>query len=84
MGGRTIAEAQERLSLREFHLWLRYRSRYGGLNPMMRTEWGAAMVASVVANVNKGKDTPSFRVSDFSPHINEPAISLDQAMQEWA
>ncbi|WP_233629001.1 phage tail assembly protein T [Leclercia adecarboxylata] len=51
---------------------------------MMRIEWGAAMVASVVANVNKGKDTPSFRVSDFAPHINEPAISLDQAMQEWA
>lgn len=51
---------------------------------MMRTEWGAAMIASVVANVNKGKDTPSFRVNDFAPHIYEPAISLDQAMQEWA
>lgn len=51
---------------------------------MMRAEWGAAMIASVVANVNKGKDTPSFHVSDFAPHINESAISLDQAMQEWA
>ncbi|MFW7518241.1 phage tail assembly protein T [Escherichia coli] len=51
---------------------------------MMRTEWGAAMIASVVANVNKEKDTPSFRVSDFAPHIVESPVSLEDAMKTWA
>jgi len=50
---------------------------------MMRTEWAAGLISSVLANVNRGKDSPSFKVTDFTPHINEPAISLDQAMQEW-
>ncbi len=50
---------------------------------MMRTEWAAGLISSVLANVNRGKDSPPFKVTDFTPHINEPAISLDQAMQEW-
>lgn len=40
IGGRTIAEAQERMSLREFQVWVKYRNKYGQLNVMMRTEWG--------------------------------------------
>ncbi|XRY14242.1 phage tail assembly protein T [Franconibacter pulveris 601] len=84
MGGRTIAEAQEALSFREYQLWVRYRIKYGSLNPVMRTEWGAALVASVIANVNKGKDTPSFRISDFAPHIEEPPVSLEEAMKSWS
>lgn len=50
---------------------------------MMRTEWGAALIASVLANVNKGKDTPSFRISDFAPHIDEAPVSLEDAMKSW-
>ncbi|WP_418352210.1 phage tail assembly protein T [Serratia fonticola] len=80
-----MAEAQERLSLPEFRLWMKYREKYGGLNPMMRTEWGAALVASTIANVNKAKGTPPFRVSDFAPHINyQQPITLEDAMKEWA
>ncbi|STW07813.1 Uncharacterised protein [Klebsiella grimontii] len=44
IGGRTIAEAQERMSLREFQVWVKYRNKYGPLNIMMRTEWGSALV----------------------------------------
>jgi hypothetical protein len=29
---------------------------------------GAALIASVLANVSKGKDTPSFRISDFASY----------------
>lgn len=83
IGGRTIAEAQERLSLSEFWVWVKYRNTYGTFNPMMRTEWGSALVASVIANVNRGKNTEPFKVSDFAPHIEEPevrqGISLEQA-----
>ncbi|HHQ6553293.1 TPA: phage tail assembly protein T [Serratia fonticola] len=78
-----MAEAQERLSLSEFCLWMKYRDKYGSLNPMMRTEWGAALVASTIANVNRGKDTPIFRITDFAPHIDERPISLDEAMNSW-
>lgn len=83
IGGRTIAEAQERMSRREFLVWLKYRDKYGPLNIMMRTEWGASMVASVLANINKSKNSPPFKVSDFAPHINEAPLSLEDAMKTW-
>lgn len=50
---------------------------------MMRTEWAAGLVASVLANINRGKDTPPFIITDFTPHINAPAITLEEAMKEW-
>ncbi|HID8735253.1 TPA: phage tail assembly protein T [Klebsiella variicola] len=83
IGGRTIAEAQERMSLREFQVWVKYRNKYGQLNVMMRTEWGASLVASVLANINKAKYTPPFQISDFAPHINEAPLSLEEAMKSW-
>lgn len=64
-------------------MWVKYRKHYGNLNPMMRTEWGAALIASVLANVNKGKESPAFRISDFAPHIAEPPMSLEDAMKTW-
>lgn len=83
IGGRTIAEAQERMSVAEFELWLKYREKYGGLNLMMRTEWAAAVVASTIANVNRAKNSPPFRISDFSPHLQDVPVSLEQAMEQW-
>lgn len=83
IGGRTIAEAQERMSLREFQVWIKYRNKYGPLNVMMRTEWGASLVASVLANINKSKNSPPFKISDFAPHINEVSVSLEEAMKTW-
>lgn len=79
-----------RLSFREFQQWIQYRQKYGNLNPMMRTEWGAALVSSVLANVNRTKNTPAFSIADFAPHIaavereaaNEP-IKLEEAMRTW-
>ncbi|EAR2628810.1 phage tail protein [Salmonella enterica] len=90
IGGCTIAEAKVRLSFREFQQWIQYRQKYGNLNPMMRTEWGAALVSSVLANVNRTKNTPAFSIADFAPHIaavereaaNEP-IKLEEAMRTW-
>lgn len=83
IGGRTIAEAQERMSLREFQVWVKYRNKYGPLNVMMRTEWGASLVASVLANINKSKNSPPYKVSDFAPHITEASVSLEDAMKNW-
>ncbi|WP_449757715.1 phage tail assembly protein T [Erwinia billingiae] len=50
---------------------------------MMRTEWGAALVASTLANVNRGSDTPPFKVTDFAPHMKKEGISLEEAMKQW-
>ncbi|MEG6318514.1 phage tail protein [Enterobacter hormaechei] len=69
---------------------MQYRHKYGNLNLMMRTEWGAALVSSVLANVNRTKNTPAFSIADFAPHIaaverkaaNEP-IKLEEAMRTW-
>lgn len=83
IGGRTIAEAQERMGLREFQMWVKYRNKYGTLNVMMRTEWGAALVSSVLANINKPNNTPPYKVSDFAPHISEPILSLEEAIKSW-
>lgn len=83
IGGRTIAEAQERISVPEFWQWLKYREKYGGLNPIMRTEWAAALVCSTLANINRTKDSAPFKVTDFAPHLNEAPVSLEQAMEEW-
>jgi hypothetical protein len=44
---------------------------------------GASLVASVLANINKAKNTPPFKVSDFAPHINEAPLSLEEAMKAW-
>ncbi|WP_336623914.1 phage tail protein, partial [Klebsiella pneumoniae] len=63
IGGRTIAEAQVRMSIREFHVWVKYRNKYGQLNVMIRSEWWASMVASVLDNINNAKNTQPFKVS---------------------
>lgn len=83
IGGRTIAEAKEFMSLSEYWVWVKYRAKYGSLNSMMRTEWAAALISSMIANVNRGKDTQPFRITDFAPHIDERPVSLDEAMDSW-
>jgi len=50
---------------------------------MMRTEWGAALVASTLANVNRGQNDPPYKITDFAPHIEKTPISLSQAMSDW-
>ena len=81
VGGRTIAEAQERLSFREFQSWQRYRAKRGSLNVGMRVERGAALLATLYAN-SKSKNG-GFKIFDFMPHEDEPEIPLEAAMKEW-
>ncbi|EON4588600.1 phage tail protein [Escherichia coli] len=83
IGGRTIAEAQARLSFPEYRLWLQYRQKYGSLNPMLRAEWCTGLLASVTANMWRSSQTPPFLLTDFTPHIDEPPVSLEEAMKQW-
>ena len=62
--GKTIEEV-ESLSEREFTRWQIYYS----IEPFgeYRADIRSAMIACVIANVNRGKNTPAFKVDDFMP-----------------
>jgi hypothetical protein len=81
VGGRTIAEAQERISYPEFIAWARYRAKRGSLHPGMRIERGAALLASLYANSHSKQG--GYSLTDFAPYHDEPVVSLDQAMESW-
>ncbi|SDS03624.1 hypothetical protein SAMN05216198_1036 [Halopseudomonas litoralis] len=83
IGGRTIAEAQQRISLPEFIRWSRYRRKRGSLNLGLRVERGSALLATLYANTHKGKDTAAFQLHDFAPHHDQPELTLEQAMATW-
>lgn len=83
IGGRTIAEAKLRISFPEFKAWAAYRNKRGSLHPGMRTERGAALLATLYANAQRKKDSPAHTIYDFAPHIEEPPISVEQAMESW-
>ncbi|MCY1314556.1 hypothetical protein D9M70_652190 [compost metagenome] len=81
VGGRTIAEAQQRLSYREFLSWRRYRAKRGSLHVGMRVERGSALLAALYANTHTKNG--GFKLYDFMPHEVEPAPTLEQAMETW-
>ncbi|BBP82884.1 MULTISPECIES: phage tail assembly protein T [unclassified Pseudomonas] len=81
IGGRTIVEAQQRLSYREFLSWARFRNKRGSLHPGMRIERGTALLASLHANTH-GRG--GYSLYDFMPHEQAPALTLEQAMATWA
>jgi len=83
VGGRTIAEAQQRISYPEFVRWARYRAKRGTLNAGLRQERGSALLAAMYANAHRGKDTAPFSWQDFAPYHDQPEITLDQAMKTW-
>ncbi len=81
VGGRTIAEAQHRLSYPEFLSWQKYRAKRGSLHLGMRVEHNAAMLAAMYANANS--KAHRFTKYDFMPHEPEPDASLEEAMAAW-
>lgn len=81
IGGRTIAEAQHRLSYQEFIQWARYRRKRGSLNVGMRVERGAGLLAALYANSNSKNG--GYTISDFSPHEDQPVLTLDD-LASWS
>ena len=68
--GCTIREAQQRISTKEFDVWIRYRQKFGPMNPVRRYDVGPAMIASMIAR------THGQRVSalDLIQYGKEPEI----------
>lgn len=83
IGGRTIAEARSRIDYAEFLTWAAFRQKRGSLHLGMRMEHGFALLASMYANAHRKQHSPALKLYDFMPHMEEQAVSLDQAMEKW-
>lgn len=83
IGGRTIAEAQQRISYSEFVRWGQYRAKRGTLNPGLRIERGSALLATLYANAHRDKQTAAYQLHDFAPHHDQPELTLEEAMASW-
>lgn len=66
--GCTIRELEARMSSREFSEWI----AYSGIEPWGedRADLRAGILASLTANINRGKGAKPFRPSDFMPYRN--------------
>lgn len=84
IGGRTVAEARQRMSYAEFLSWVAFRDKRGSLNGGLRVEEAVARLMALTINIHAGKNGPGYRMYDFAPHIEEPPISIEQAMEAWS
>lgn len=76
VGGRTVAEARERMQYTEFLDWLAYRRMRGSLSMPNRLESGFALIASLISRACGGNASPA----DFMPHMDQPDASLSDVM----
>lgn len=76
IGGRTVAEAKERVQYAEFMDWMTYRRMRGSLNIGNRLESGFALIAFMISRATGG--TADQR--DFMPHADAPEASLSEVM----
>lgn len=74
VGGRTIAEAKERISYDEFASWIEYATRHGGFNSALRAESGFAMLAAVLSRLHGNRGAA---MADFLPR--RPTAQADGA-----
>lgn len=77
VGGRTVEEAQQRMSYVEYLDWIAYRNRWGSFHQGMRIDRAVARVASMFAKNSKPED-----FSPFDKAHSEPAAgTIDEAFQ---
>lgn len=82
IGGSTIAEAKERISITEYYQWARFRNKRGRLNDGFRLEVAIARLSAMFANVNSKNG--GFTANDFAPFMDAPELTLEQAMNTWS
>jgi len=69
------------MSMAEFGTWVSYRQKRGSLNQGLRSEHGFAMLASMFANRHSKKG--GYQLHDFAPYHDQPAVTLEKAMETW-
>lgn len=80
VGGRTIAEAKERMSLAEFESWWAYRQRRGVLNIGLNVERSVAVLSSLYAQTITKRPV---RFCEFAPHFDQPKATFDDTDEQW-
>ena len=83
IGGRTIAEAQERMTYSEFVVWMKFRAKRGSLHQGMRIEMALAQFQAFYVNSKTAKDSPRLYQQDFAPHMDARIESLEEAVASW-
>ena len=83
IGGRTIAEAQERMTYSEFVVWMKFRAKRGPLHLGMRVEMALAQFQALYVNSKTAKDAPRLYQQDFAPHMDARIESLEEAVASW-
>lgn len=63
IGGCTIEELKQRMTVQEARSWMAYRGRRGPLNPMLRQDSNFAVLHAQVSRAVGGKAKPA----DFMP-----------------
>jgi hypothetical protein len=81
----TVAELEDRMGVGELARWAAYEA----VEPFLgtRVEWAGGIVASTIANVHRGKNTPVFEPLDFMPLTRgrmERGIAEVRARQSFA
>lgn len=80
VGGKTISEAINNLSFAELTFWRQYRAKRGSFNVGLRVEFAAALLAYLYCTSHS--KTP-YKMHEFAPHMDEPPVTLDEAMKTW-
>lgn len=77
VGGRTVAEAKERMTYSEALLWSAYIRKRGTVHLGMRLENGVALLATQINRAIGGKA----EMSDFMPHADPKVADLADVMK---
>jgi len=80
VGGNTIERAKRSVLYSEFLTWQKYRRKRGSLNQSLRLERGFGLLSALFVN-SKSKHKTS--IYDFCPHLDQPPITLNEAMKTW-
>ena len=76
----TVSELKQRMSGREFFRWI----AYSVIEPWgeERADLRAAMIASTIANVNRGKGRPVVPIERFMPKFGPKQPAKKQSVQD--
>lgn len=78
IGGRTVREAKENLTVTEVRRWVAYIEKYGSLNTARRVVEGTGVTSYLVSRANGGKA----KLETFIPHYGNGEIgSLEDIMK---
>lgn len=81
VGGRTIAEAKQRLSYAEVMSWQAYMRKRGPLCEQRRRDWSFALLAMLLDRQSGGRN----EMIDFMPYDSDQdrEIGLEEALERW-